>query len=108
MEPVKSNAMRNAWLWLIGLPVAYVATALVGYSLGAVLGFSEGEIFSAGWAALMLLIGVVLFGIPTYFAYSNGRAAQSAGSKRPFLPALIALFVVVWFVLTGLLSFLFA
>lgn len=108
MEPVKSNAMRNAWLWLVGLPVAYVATALIGYSLGAALGFTEGELFPAGWALLMLFVGIVLFGIPTYFAYSNGRSAQSAGSKRPFLPALIALFVVVWFVLTGLLSLIFA
>ena len=108
MEPVKSNAMRNAWLWLVGLPVAYVATALIGYSLGAALGFTEGELFPASWAALILFIGVVLFGIPTYFAYANGRKAQSAGSTRPFLPALIALFVVVWFVLTGLLSLIFA
>ena len=108
MEPIKSNAMRNAWLWLIGVPIAYVVTALIGYGIFAALGLADGELLPSSWVPVILVVGVVMFAIPTYFAYSNGRKAQSAGAKLPFLPALVALFFLVWFLLSSLLSYLFA
>ena len=108
MEPIKSNAMRNAWLWLIGVPIAYVVTTLIGYGIFAALGLAEGELLPSAWVPVILVVGVVVFAIPTYFAYSNGRKAQSAGAKRPFLPALVALFFLVWFLFSSLLSYLFA
>ena len=108
MEPIKSNAMRNAWLWLIGVPIAYVVTTLIGYGIFAALGLAEGELLPSAWVPVILVVGVVMFAIPTYFAYSNGRKAQSAGAKRPFLPALVALFFLVWFLFSSLLSYLFA
>ncbi len=105
MEPVKSNAIRNAWLWLIGVPIAYVLTTLIGYGIFAALGLADGELLPSAWVPVILVIGVVLFAIPTYFAYSNGREAQSAGAKRPFLPALVALFFLVFFFISNLLAY---
>lgn len=99
---------RNAWISLLGLPIALIAVTIIGYGLGAALGYGDGELFSAPWAALMMVVIVVFFAVPTALAFRFGRRARKLGDASAMVPAWIALGLSAVFLAQNLLAFFFS
>lgn len=100
--------LRNAWLSLLGIPVAMVATFLIGSFAFALVG--AGDTGKAPlWLALVLFVLVaVLFALPVGIAFLFGMRAAEAGAKRPMLPAWIAAAVGVLVVVQNVAAYIFS
>lgn len=105
----RSHAKRNAWLSLLGFPVAFVLAVLTGMAIASVfLGLGEQEILQPQFVPLVLIPVVLIVAIPAVFAYRFGRKAAAEGASRPMLPAWIAIGLVALFVLVNIADYLAA
>lgn len=102
-----NNSMRNAWLWLLGLPVALVGSFFVGeFLFSGVLGEEEGSRATTGEAILVLALCTILFLVPTLQTLRNGFAARRAGHWGALVPGWISIVGTVAFLGLNVASYL--
>ena len=81
------KASRNAWLCLLGIPVAWFGGAILGMGVAAASGLEEGARASAGLALLVIVVLALVWAIAAAVAVIFGRRAVKAGVQRAMLPA---------------------
>lgn len=91
--------MRNAWLSLLGIPVAILVAFVVGSALMASTGTPEGELLPRGSALVVFLVLLVLLVIPVFLAFRFGRAAAAQGEPKAMLPGWVGLAIAALAVL---------
>lgn len=92
-----SRPMRNAWLSLLGIPVAVIVAFVVGSALMASTGTPEGELLPRGSAFVVFVVLLVLLAIPVFLAFRFGRAAAAQGEPRAkaMVPGWVGLAITV-------------
>ncbi|WP_134773059.1 hypothetical protein [Ornithinimicrobium flavum] len=99
--------VRNAWLSVLLLPIAFVLAFLIGEGLIGVLGYPVGD--TAGtpplWAILVATIPALLvFCVPAFVSTWFARRAASHGDRRGWVPAILLAVVALGFIATNLLA----
>ena len=102
------TAVRNVWLSLLGIPVAWLASFLLGSSIASAAGLPPDAKAPLGLA--MIIVGMVgaLYGAAAAVAFVLGRRAERAGVPRAMLPAWIVLGFGVLTVAQNLVAYFFA
>ena len=96
----------NAWLALLGIPVAWVSSFVLGYAITAAAGLPEQQKASPGLAALILVVVAILYGIATALAAVLGRRAARAGFANAMIPTWIVAGAGILMLLQNLLGYL--
>ena len=100
-----SRPLRNAWLSLLGIPVAVIVAYVVGSALMASTGTPEGELLPRGSGLVVLAVLLVLLALPVFLAFRFGRAAAAQGEPKAMLPAWIGLAIAALALLQNSVSF---
>ena len=96
--------VRFAWACLLSAPVAFVLAFVVGEGIASVMSVEEGATPSVWVAALVLLLAVALFAVPTVLAWWFANRARARGDDRGRVPAIVLTVLAVAFVGVNLLS----
>ncbi|MFK5632991.1 MULTISPECIES: hypothetical protein [unclassified Ornithinimicrobium] len=103
-RPVREDSdhhdVRNAWLSMLLLPVAFVGAFVVGEGLASLLGHPVGGAERAPlWSILVASVPALLvFFVPAAVSAWFARRAAARGDRRGWLPAGILTAVAVAFV----------
>ena len=81
------KASRNAWLSLLGIPVAWFGGAIVAMGVAAASGLEEGARASSGLALLIIVVITIVWALAVAVAVLFGRRAVKAGVQRAMLPS---------------------
>lgn len=99
--------LTKAWLCLIGLPLASLASIVVGSLIFSLLGMTEGSRLPVAYLPLMLLVIAGLLAIPTWLTIRYGRLAREHGARHPYRPAMIAVGYSTLMLAINIVSYLF-
>lgn len=104
-----SHTLRNAWIWVASLPVAFAVAMVTGEGLITAMGYeSGGDTPVPIWPALGVGVPVMLIVlVPSYLAYRTGMKARHEGDGRGIIPAVIAGSLGLLFLLTNLVPLFF-
>ena len=99
--------VRNAWLSVLLLPIAFGGAFLVGEGLIAILGYPVGD--TAGeaplWAILLATVPALLvFCAPAVISSWFARRAAAHGDRRGWVPAGLLIALAVLFIATNVLA----
>ena len=108
-RPVGSagHDVRNAWLSVLLLPIAFGLAFLIGEGLIALLGYPVGGAASDVplWAKLLAVIPALLvFCLPALVSSWFARRAAAHGDRRGWVPASILAVVALAFITMNLLA----
>lgn len=102
-------AIRKAWLSLLGLPLAFLGSFVVGgFLFSSILRLEEGTMLPLEYLPLLLGMLAVLWGAPTLAAFVFGRRAKGDRARLPYLPAWIAATFSIGFIALNLVSYSFS
>lgn len=104
------RAVRNAWISVAAIPVAFIVAFVVGEGLASLLGYEGGTtdlappgvMLGAGLPALLVMIA------PTIPAMVFGFRAWRLGRTEGLIAAIIAIIAAAWAIVGNLLPLLFA
>ncbi|MGD8199842.1 hypothetical protein ACQE98_04180 [Ornithinimicrobium sp. W1679] len=99
--------VRNAWLSMLLLPVAFVLAFVVGEGLASLLGHPVGgSVEPPPWAVLVSSVPALLvFFLPAVVSAWFARRAARHGDRRGWVPAGILTLVAVGFVALNLAAY---
>ena len=103
-----ARAARRAWLSLLGIPVAFVATFLIGEPLAAATGLPEQERAPLWLVVVMMLMVFVLFGVAVGVSLRLCSTARSLGVRHAMVPAWIVSAAALLTVLQSAVGYLFS
>lgn len=96
------------WLSLLGIPIAWVASFLVGTLGGSLAGLDSGSRAPMWFAILVVVAIAILFGIAALVAHWAGRRAETAGVPHAMLPTWIVIGMGILTVVQNLAAYFFA
>lgn len=102
------KASRNAWLCLLGIPVAWFGGALVAMGVAAASGLEEGARASGGLALLIIVVLAAVWAIAAAVAVLFGRRAVKAGVQRAMLPSWLVIGAGALTLLQNVVAYTFA
>lgn len=100
--------VRNAWLSVLLLPVAFVASFWAANGLMTLLGYAGDQRVPAATAALVAVPAVILVAVPAAVSAWFARRAARLGDTRGWLPAALLITVTVVFALQNLAAYVFS
>ncbi|HET9128876.1 MAG TPA: hypothetical protein VFN73_12400 [Propionibacteriaceae bacterium] len=104
----RSRAARRAWLSLLGIPIAYVGSFLIGEPLAAWAGLEEGSRAPAWLAVIMMAMMLLLFGVAVGVSLRLCSRARTLGVRNAMAPAWIVAAAAVITLLQGAVGYLFS
>lgn len=107
---VGRRSLRNAWISVAAIPVAFILAMVAGQALSALMGYdaAAGEPPTAGVILAAALPAVMIMIAPTVFAIVFGLRARRQGVTSGLIPAIIGIAAAVWAILTNTLPPLIA
>jgi hypothetical protein len=102
--PRDDHDVRLAWSCLLAAPIAFVAAFAAGSGIATALDVEEGGVAPPGVAALVLVVSLVLFAVPTGFAWRFANRAHGRGDDRGRVPAIVLTALVGAFLAQNVLS----
>lgn len=99
--------VRNAWLSVLLLPLAFGLAFLVGEGLIGLLGYRVGDAAGSAplWAVLVATIPALLvFCVPAVVAAWFARRAAAHGDRRGWVPAALLAVLALAFIMVNVLA----
>lgn len=93
--------VRNAWLSVVLLPIAFGLAFLIGEGLIGILGYPVGEQDSQPplWAILLATVPALLvFCVPALVSTWFARRAAAHGDRRGWVPAILLSLIALAFI----------
>ncbi len=100
--------VRRAWACLLAAPLVAVAAFAAGSGIATAFGVEEGDAAPLHVGLLALVVALVLFAVPTGFAWRFANRARARGDDRARVPAIVLTTLVTVVVLQNLLAWLAA
>lgn len=103
------RAVRNAWISVIAIPVAFIAAIVIGSGLAGLLGYDSGSgerapvgvLLGAGLPAVLVMLA------PTIPAMVFGFRATRLGRTEGLIAAIIGIIAAAWAIVSNTLPLLF-
>jgi hypothetical protein len=100
--------VRRAWACLVSAPLAAVVAFAAGSGIATAFGVDEGDVAPAHVGLLALMVALVLFAVPTGFAWRFANRARARGDDRARVPAIVLTTLVAAFVGQNVVAWLAA
>lgn len=97
------RSLRNAWISVAAIPVAFLVAMVAGQALASLLGYDSGGADPAPFGTMLAagLSAVLIMVIPAVFAIVFGFRARRRGLPGGLIPAVIAIAAAAWAILTN-------